>query len=205
MGLAKGTSPWLTFPLSVALIGILIIFVSDELMWVGIALFVPSILLFLFLLNFFRDPERKIGDGIVSPADGIVTEVRQGPPFYVSIFMNVHDVHVNRMPCKGRIESVKHIPGGFVPAFDKDSDRNERFVTCCVGDSGEFQMTQIAGAVARRIIPYVKKGDELEKGERFGMIRLGSRVDLELEGDVVVKVKKGQRVKAGVTTLAVRP
>ena len=202
MALARGTSPWLTAPLALALVGVFLIFSFGDILWLGIILLSVGLSVFLFLCYFFRDPERELGKGIISPADGVVTEVIQGPPFYVSIFMNVHNVHVNRMPVDGKVVSVEHISGGFVPAFNKDSDRNERFISSFSSEDGDFKIVQIAGTVARRILPYVKPGQELSRGERMGLIRLGSRVDLTMERDVSVKVKKGDRVLAGTTTLA---
>lgn len=147
------------------------------------------LLFFIPVAAFFRDPERKIGQGVVSPADGKITKIEMNRDrVLISIFMNVHNVHVNRMPWDGTIENVDHISGGFVPAFDKDSDTNERFIIRFRTTNGTWEMKQIAGAVARRIVPYVKPGDVLKKGQRFGMIRFGSRVDIDL------KIPKGQKV-----------
>jgi len=175
-------------------------------------LFVLIILGFFFLFSgvligmFFRDPERRIGDGVVSPADGRVTrvEMRRGRTCFVSIFMNVHNVHVNRMPWSGTIIDVVHHPGGYVPAFDKDSDNNERVVTRFRNEYGNWEMTQIAGAVARRIVPYISAGQQLERGDRFGMIRFGSRVDLlfKVPAGMELNVVQGQKVIAGSSVIA---
>lgn len=155
---------------------------------------------------FFRDPERSIGIGVVSPADGkvVTVERRKGSWWFISIFMNVHNVHVNRVPWDGVVAYQEHIPGGYVPAFNKDSDTNERLVTRLKTGNGTWEITQIAGAVARRIIPYVRVGQVLAKGERFGMIRYGSRVDLLFKPPrgMVIEVEVGQRVLAGTTNLA---
>jgi len=167
---------------------------------------------FIFLFTgvllglFFRDPERRIGEGVVSPADGKVTRVekRGGRTFFISIFMNVHNVHVNRMPWGGAIVDIVHHPGGFAPAFDKDSDNNERVITRFRNEYGTWEMTQIAGAVARRIVPYISPGQQMERGERFGMIRFGSRVDLlfKLPAGMELKVVQGQKVFAGSSVIA---
>lgn len=159
----------------------------------------------VLVLAFFRDPERRIGEGVVSPADGVVTraEVKRGRAV-VSVFMNIHNVHVNRSPWDLLVISMEHVPGGFVPAFDKDSDTNERLIYELASENGKWRMVQIAGAVARRIVPYVSEGDRLAKGQRFGLIRFGSRVDLDFKipARCRLKVRTGDRVKAGVTTLA---
>ena len=157
---------------------------------------------------FFRDPDRKIGEGVVSPADGKVVRVekRRGSWWFVSIFMNVHNVHVNRIPWEGIVVGQEHIPGGYAPAFNKDSDRNERLITKLKTSTGTWEITQIAGAVARRIVPYVTTGQIVFKGQRFGMIRYGSRVDLlfKTPRGMMVDVEVGQRVLAGTTNLAYR-
>ncbi|MGA1793016.1 MAG: phosphatidylserine decarboxylase [Thermoplasmatota archaeon] len=174
--------------------------------------FALIVLGFLFLISgvvlglFFRDPERIVGEGVVSPADGRVTrvEMMRGRTCFVSIFMNVHNVHVNRMPWSGTILDVVHHPGGFAPAFNKDSDNNERTVTRFKTEFGTWEMTQIAGAVARRIVPYISPGDRLEKGDRFGLIRFGSRVDLKftIPPGMELTVEIGQKVRAGSSEIA---
>ena len=159
------------------------------------------------ILLFFRDPERRIGDGVVSPADGRVMGVfREGRYHRINIFMNVHNVHVNRAPVDCQVISVERKHGGYVPAFDKESDRNERVITTIETRYGTWTVTQIAGAVARRIIPYVNGGEELGRGERFGLIRFGSRVDLKftLPRGMEICVKPGDRVLAGASCLASR-
>lgn len=159
----------------------------------------------IFLLIFFRDPERKTGEGIVSPADGIVSRIDNPEPGYVRIciFMNVHNVHVNRAPISGKVLSVEHIDGKHIPAFDKDSDANERMITEMETELGRIRIVQIAGAVARRIMSYLVQGETIEKGERIGIIKLGSRVDLWLpEGKVKITVSLGQKVRAGESTIA---
>ncbi|MDD5503336.1 MAG: phosphatidylserine decarboxylase [Candidatus Thermoplasmatota archaeon] len=158
-----------------------------------------------FLMIFFRDPERKIGNGIVSPADGKVSRIDNPEPGYVRvcIFMNVHNVHVNRAPISGKVLSVEHIDGKHIPAFDKDSDANERMIIEMETEIGKVKIVQIAGSFARRIVSYISPGEMVEKGERIGIIKLGSRVDLWLpESKVKLAVSVGEKVRAGETTIA---
>lgn len=157
------------------------------------------------VLWFHRDPTRSPPpSGFVAPADGRVSAIRaEGGRIRISVFMNVTDVHVNRAPAPATVESVEHVPGGHLPAFSKDSDRNERVHLAC----GEYDVTLIAGAVARRIHPYVSPGDELDRGDRIGHISFGSRVDVRLPPEidrVDVRVSEGQTVRAGETVVAVR-
>ncbi|HOJ51900.1 MAG TPA: phosphatidylserine decarboxylase family protein [Syntrophales bacterium] len=176
-----------------------------------------STLLFLmagFCVWFFRNPERTItgGDNIVSsPADGkvigiekeVTHELLPGPRTKVSIFMNLFNVHVNRMPCGGRVERVKYYPGRFFSAnLDKASQENERnAVLVKRWDGKEVLTVQIAGLIARRIACWVKEGMEVKRGERFGLIRFGSRLEVFLPPEAEVRVKPGDRVKAGETPL----
>ena len=168
-----------------------------------------------FTLFFFRDPERKIPPGndlIISPADGKVVQIKDieeqeylgAKGVQVSIFMSPLNVHVNRYPLSGKITYFKHIPGEFLVAFDdKSSTRNER--TSIGIESGQVRvlMKQIAGFIARRIVAPVKLGDATVAGERFGMIRFGSRVDVIVPEGSHLKVKTGDKVVAGETVLAV--
>ena len=157
------------------------------------------IVLSLFLLFFYRDPERKIESGIVSPADGLVqrSEIKRGR-VYISIFMNVHNVHVNRSPLRGKVLSQKHKSGSYLPAFSKDSDKNERLVTKLETSIGTMKLVQIAGVLVRRIVSYVKPNAEVSKGERIGLIHFGSRVDISFESaGINLLSKKGDKVLAG--------
>jgi phosphatidylserine decarboxylase len=202
---ARGTPKWLAvFPLATIISGILY-WIFYPTLWFVISGF-GSLILMIPLSLFFRDPERKIGDGVVSPADGKVMSVerRQGNWWFVSIFMNIHNVHVNRAPWDCVVVSQEHIPGGYVPAFNKDSDRNERIITKLRTRNGTWEIAQIAGAVARRIIPYTTLGQPLEKGQRFGLIRYGSRVDLlfKMPKGMIIDVEVGQRVLAGTVNVA---
>jgi phosphatidylserine decarboxylase len=204
--LAKGTSPIIVAPILL----FVLCFISYVFLLHHWAIIVLAIL-FTFLscmgLWFFRDPYRKIAPGLVSAADGIVSFVKRskdGKSIIISVFMNVHNVHVNRAPWAGTVTKCKHFAGGHMPAYEHNSDKNEHVVTEMTTDLGPIRIVQIAGTVARRIIPYITKGDRLEKGERIGIIRLGSRVDVTLPAaKIKVKVTKGQKVLAGETTLAV--
>ncbi len=203
--LARGTPIWPgILPAGSVIAGIIYLLGVDSI----IILLVGALFLIapVPLLLFFRDPERRIAEGVVSPADGVVVEVAEKGKgwWFVSIFMNVHNVHVNRAPWRGTVIDIEHIPGGYVPAFNKDSDRNERVITRLKTGNGTWTIKQIAGAVARRIVLYVSEGQNLEKGERFGMIRYGSRVDLEfrMPRGMEVRVCPGDRVKAGASEIA---
>jgi phosphatidylserine decarboxylase len=187
----------------------------------------PLAALVLGICAFFRDPVRVTPQGdrfIVSPADGLVTLIRQiepprelvqddgsgvpglaaGPVTRISIFMSVFDVHINRAPIGGTVRRVVYIPGKFMNAdLDKASDENERqHLLIERGDGLKIGFTQIAGLVARRIIPFVKPGDMLAAGQRFGLIRFGSRVDVYLPAGTEPSVLIGQKVIAGETVLA---
>jgi phosphatidylserine decarboxylase len=174
---------------------------------------VPLVLAVGFCLWFFRDPERAApaGDGLViSPADGrIVAVVPEREERYlhalatrVSIFMSPLDVHVNRSPVTGTVRQVQHTEGKFRAAFsDKSSLDNERNAVVLESGGKRFLMVQIAGALARRIVCHVAPGDRLERGQRFGMIMFGSRVDVFLPPGVQPTVSKGERVRAGLSVL----
>lgn len=178
---------------------------------------VPALLglgLTWFCCNFFRDPERVVphASGLaVSPADGKIVRIADMPdPFTgrmrpcVCIFMNVANVHVNRSPVTGVVRDIAYHPGKFLNAsFDKASTDNERCAYSLEDDAGrDWSMVQIAGLVARRIVCRVDIGDSLLRGERFGMIKFGSRVDLYLPEGYTPKVTVGQKVLAGQTVIA---
>ncbi len=203
--LAKGTPYWLAAP-PVASLSLAIGYLEMGKEWL-LVLSLILVLADLLLLLFFRDPEREIGSGIVSPADGRITMIeRKGTMCSVSIFMNVHNVHVNRAPADGTVLSMERIHGRFEPAFSEEADSNERVRTKLRTDRGTFEITQIAGAMARRIVPYTEVGSLVKKGQRIGMIRFGSRVDLSftLPSGAALMVSEGQKVKAGTTTLVDR-
>ena len=169
----------------------------------------------LFVLQFFRDPGREIpgGDGVVlSPADGRVIKVERSQDPYgqrdailVSVFMNVFNVHSNRSPVDGRIEKIQYFPGKFFNAdLDKASLENERnAIVLKTHDNQAVTFVQVAGLIARRILCYVRVGDELARGQRYGLIRFGSRVDVYLPLDAHVEVAIGDKVAATTTILAV--
>jgi phosphatidylserine decarboxylase len=170
--------------------------------WAAVA--VPATALTAGMLWFFRDPEREITDArVVSPADGVVQSIMpwKDGRTRVAIFMSPLNVHVNRAPLSGTVASVEHIPGGYVPAFNKESEHNERVVWHFDTEIGDVEVVQIAGAVARRIVPYVPRGCKVEQGERIGLIRFGSRVDIYLPEGVEPAVEVGQKTTAGVTRL----
>jgi phosphatidylserine decarboxylase len=169
-----------------------------------------------FTLWFFRDPPRQPpSSGILAPADGRISVLRrEGGRLRLGMFMNVTDVHVNRAPVDGVISTVEHTPGSHLPAFTKESDRNERASIVVEHSPGlgypptEFEVILIAGAVARRITPYVERGDSLQRGQRIAHIAFGSRADIVLPTDFDVSdilVSRGDRVRAGETVLATEP
>ena len=162
---------------------------------------------------FFRDPDRAVPDdacAFLSPADGRVVEISQaehpftGQAVKIGIFMNLFSVHVNRAPCAGRVDYLEYVPGKKIAAFaPKASEVNERHFMGLSTAYGPVLAVQIAGLVARRIVCRLKRGDVLEAGQRYGMIRLGSRVDIYLPADVRLTVKTGDKVYAGVSRLGV--
>jgi phosphatidylserine decarboxylase len=189
----------------------LLFLISEELGWVGVGLTV-------WCYYFFRDPTRTtpIREGlIVSPADGVVSLIEPAVPpaelglpdmplTRVSVFMNVFNCHVNRAPLAGDITAVAYRPGKFFNAsLDKASSDNERnSLSIRIADGRQIAVVQIAGLVARRIVCFVQKGDPLMAGERFGLIRFGSRVDVYLPDGVSPLVSVGQTMVAGETVLA---
>jgi phosphatidylserine decarboxylase len=175
---------------------------------------VPVWLWVLFVLQFFRDPARAVpGDRrtVVAPADGRIVAVEKAEDPYlkrsstkVSVFMNVFNVHSNRSPVDGEVRQAWYDAGRFVnAALDKASVENERNALWLRADAGQdVTCVQIAGLIARRILCYVKAGDRLKRGDRFGFIRFGSRVDLYLPLEARVRVELGQKVSAGSTVVA---
>jgi phosphatidylserine decarboxylase len=187
----------------------------------------PTGLLVICICAFFRDPERVTPQDdrlIIAPADGLVTLIRKVPPprelvaddgsglpglaeapvTRISIFMSVFDVHINRAPVTGTVRRVVYIPGRFLNAdLDKASDENERqHILIARTDGLQIGFTQIAGLVARRIVPFVKPGDMIAAGQRVGLIRFGSRVDVYLPAGTEPRVLMGQKIVAGETVLA---
>ena len=211
MNIAKGGMSWIIVSYLVTFLFIIVsYFVSGQIKYVS--LFASALLLvFSFtLVIFFRDPERKIGEGIVAVADGVIREITDeedddvGKCTKISTFMNIYNVHVNRMPFNGEIKDIVRHKGAHVPAFKKESERNERVILLLKTEIGTVKIIQIAGTLARRIVPYVKKGDTIKKGEKLGLIRLGSRVDIYLQTKKIqtITVKAKDRVKAGEDIIA---
>jgi phosphatidylserine decarboxylase len=178
--------------------------------WVALFFF----LITAFIVWFFRNPERKTPTDemlVISPADGKVIkiedvedhELAKGPFRKVCIFMNVFSVHVNRIPYSGHIETIRYYKGKFLTAnLDKASSDNERNgLLIRMADGRVIGLIQIAGLVARRIVCWVNEGMMVKKGERFGLIRFGSRVDVLLPADATVLVKLGDKVRAGETPI----
>ena len=178
---------------------------------------IPLWIIFVFVLQFFRDPPREIpqeAGAVLSACDGRVIKVERAQDVYagreavlVSVFMNVFNVHSNRSPTDGTVEKVQYFPGKFVNAdLDKASAENERnAVVLKTADVQTVTFVQVAGLIARRILCYVKAGDQLAHGQRYGFIRFGSRVDVYLPLDATVKVSIGDKVSATSTILAILP
>ncbi len=171
---------------------------------------VVPVLLAAFFLWFFRDPRRAIPGGpglVVSPADGVVTSVDRistvgGERIRLSVFLNVFNVHVNRSPISGVIREVRYEKGLYLNAMNPDSaDKNEQNTVVVDGEGWEVSFKQIAGLLARRIVFQKQVGERVARGERVGLIKFGSRVDILLPGDTVVAVKKGDKVKGGSSVL----
>ena len=184
----------------------------------SIASLIGAIIFFIFVmffLFFFRDPERKVPEGenlILAPADGKVILIKPfdnlefmgGGGTLVSVFMSLFNVHVNRVPISGIIKYSKYNPGKFFPAFeDKASLENEQTELGLENEHGRIVLKQIAGIIARRIVCKLKQGDLVKAGERFGMVKFGSRLDVFLPENVQIKVKLNHKVKAGETIMGV--
>ena len=172
------------------------------------------VLLAAFFLWFFRDPQRTIPTDpglIVSPGDGLVTETAsintpEGPRQRISIFLSVFDVHVNRSPIGGVLASVRYQKGQYLNAMNPDSAyRNEQNIATVRGEGMEVTFKQIAGLLARRIVFNYNEGDTLARGQRVGLIKFGSRVNVIVPAEAELRVKVGQRVKGGLSVLAAMP
>jgi phosphatidylserine decarboxylase len=175
---------------------------------------IAPLLLAAFFLWFFRDPERTIPAGpglIVAPGDGLVTETAvvntpEGPRQRISIFLSVFDVHINRSPIAGVLASVRYQKGQYLNAMNPASaDRNEQNIATVRGEGIEVTFKQIAGLLARRIVFNLHEGDAVERGQRVGLIKFGSRVNLLLPAEAQLRIAVGQRVKGGATVLASMP
>jgi phosphatidylserine decarboxylase len=175
---------------------------------------IAPVLLAAFFLWFFRDPQRTIPAGkglIVSPGDGLVTETVSlntpaGPRQRISIFLSVFDVHVNRSPIAGQISRVHYQKGLYLNAMNPASaERNEQNAVTVHGEGIEVTFKQIAGLLARRIVFNHGEGETLERGQRVGLIKFGSRVDVVIPAEAQLRVKVGERVKGGASVLAAMP
>jgi phosphatidylserine decarboxylase len=199
------------YGLSLVVVGAVLKWLTGNWIWAALPLLLAG-----FFLWFFRDPKRTIpaGEGlVVSPGDGLVTETASittpaGERQRISIFLSVFDVHVNRSPIGGVLSQVKYQKGKFLNAMNPASaERNEQNQVTVRGqgaDAGfEVTFTQIAGLLARRIVFRCNPGDSVERGQRVGLIKFGSRVDVLLPSSAVIKVKVGERVKGGASVLAV--
>jgi phosphatidylserine decarboxylase len=198
--LAKGSAPWI---MTVVAISALAAIAHITLYWpymnIVTLLGLAGLTFFIF---FFRDPERETEhccSSMTAPADGKIVDIRGRK---ICIFMNVHNVHVNRAPLTGKVIAIEHKKGGYRPAFSKDSERNERSHIFIDTEHGIVEVTQIAGTIARRIVSYVQVGDQMVRGQRFGMIRFGSRVDVTIPENFEILCTKGEKVTAGMTVIA---
>jgi phosphatidylserine decarboxylase len=199
------------FGLPPLLLGLLLLAIGRNLVFgAGLALF----LLGLFVFSFFRNPERGIPEGaglIVAPADGRVVVVKEEanngrPGKRVSIFLAIWNVHVNRAPAAGTINRLEYKPGKFLAAWNENASfQNEQNIFTQATDHGEIVYKQIAGWVARRVVAWKKAGDNVARGERIGLVRFGSRVDLWLPEEAEVVVKVGENVKGGSSVVARMP
>jgi len=196
--------------------GLSLLVVAGLLVWAtgNLAWGIPAVLLAAFFLWFFRDPQRTIPAGaglIVSPGDGLVTEAvtiatPEGPRQRISIFLNVFNVHVNRSPIGGVLSRVHYQKGQYLNAMNPASaDRNEQNAVTVRGEGFDITFKQIAGLLARRIVFKLSEGDTVERGQRVGLIKFGSRVDVILPAEAALKVKVGQKVKGGESVLAAMP
>jgi len=198
------------FPFIIPLAAVTIIAFLAGYTWLCAVLF----LLTLFVLWFFRNPERETPEGqrvVTSPADGKVIRIEEttsdelpGIPFRkISVFMNVFNVHVNRIPCAGEVFSIRYRAGKFLSAnLDKASELNERnIVLIRMPDGREIITVQIAGVIARRIVCWLKEGMQVQKGERFGLVRFGSRLEVFLPLGTKILVRLGDKVRAGETPI----
>lgn len=217
-GLARyGLAELLIFSLLLGVAAVCLAIAGAMLHWSAWLGLFPVVLAWLEIVYFFRDPQRSIPDdphALVSPADGTVTNVEEvvqddfpgGRALRISIFLSIFNVHVNRIPRSGRVVDVRYFPGAFLDARNPESAvRNEQlWIDMVEADTGRpMRVKQISGAIARRIVCWLKAGDEVARGERLGMIKLGSRTDLLLPADAAMEVlvKPGDKVRGAATVL----
>ncbi len=220
MKIAPEGYPFIFVSLTAAILSAIALFyfhkITDK-TYLGYFLIVITIISFitsLFMFYFFRDPDRNIpvGEGLfVSPADGKIILIKdvyekeflRSNVKEISIFMSPLNVHVNRTPCDGKVIEVKYSPGKYMAAYkDEASLKNENIAMLLEGNYGRILVRQVAGFIARRAVCRVKPGDILNRGERYGIIKFSSRLDVFLPEDAEIKVKIGDTVKAGETVIA---
>lgn len=198
--LAKGCEGWLSSIFILFSLFLMLNFVTGKSIFLVISFFCT--LLLLFFIFFFRDPERSgqlSENHMLSPADGRVIDTRGRK---ICIFMNLTDIHVNRIPLDGHVVSVTHLAGNYKPAYTKESSGNERCIVRVETAHGAIEIIQIAGAFIRRIRSYIVAGDKVTQNQRFGVILFGSRVDVTVPENFNICVEKNQKVKAGKTIIA---
>jgi phosphatidylserine decarboxylase len=197
------------YGLSLLAVAVVLAWVTGHWPWA-----IAPLLLAAFFLWFFRDPQRTIPIGpglIVSPGDGLVTETVSistpaGPRQRISIFLSVFDVHVNRSPISGELTDIRYKTGKYMNAMNPAcAECNEQNAATVRGEGIEVTFKQIAGLLARRIVFTPRQGDRLERGQRVGLIKFGSRVDVVLPAEAELRVKPGQRVKGGESVIAAMP
>ena len=216
---AKGSAKWILFSAFMAAFSYITLVIiirnptaKDTEFATGVILLGLSTAIFgvltAFFIIFFQDPERVVSEGICAAADGIIKDLKKekldGKKYYrIVTFMNVQNVHVNRIPIDGKIISIEHKSGKYLPAYKEESIHNKQVETTLKTEIGLVKVIQITGIFARRIIIYKSEGEVVKKGERLGMIMFGSRVDLLLPADkVVVQVPLGKKVKANRNKIA---
>jgi phosphatidylserine decarboxylase len=193
MKLAKGSTPWIVVPIFFAAT------LAAAGNWYTSAIALAGS---VFMIFFHRDPDRvPRGDGMLSPADGKVIEAS---PERITVFMSPSNVHVNRAPLDGRVLDIEYRKGTHMPAFIRKARENQQNRMHVATDDGVMELRQITGALVRKIICYVHPGDQVSRGERIGMIRFGSRVEVSIPCGYKLQVYEGDRVRAGETVIAAR-
>jgi phosphatidylserine decarboxylase len=191
--LAKNSTAWISVP----------IFLTAALAIAG-SWYMSAVALvgFIFMIFFHRDPDRlPRGDGMVSPADG---RIIQATPEKITVFMGAYDVHVNRAPLDGTVQSIEYRKGSHMPAFLNRACHNQQNRIRMETDDGDLELRQITGTIVREIVCYVRPGDHVLRGERIGMIRFGSRVEASIPKGYKLQVGLGDKVRAGETVVAVK-